>query len=98
MVKLSDLRTREVINVLDGKRLGNITDIELDIDRGRVIALLLPGTTKGWSVFARHEEIVVPWNNIVRIGRDVILVELSGFDDCEPHRKGSYRDDDDDKY
>jgi YlmC/YmxH family sporulation protein len=93
MVKLSDLRTREVINVLDGKRLGNIIDIELDIERGRVLALLLPGQAKGWGMFSKREEIIVPWDQIVRIGRDVILVEVSGFCEMDKQYPDLYPDD-----
>jgi YlmC/YmxH family sporulation protein len=95
MVKLSDLRTREVINMLDGRKLGNIIDIDLDIDRGRVLAIMLPGQVKGWSVFAKREEIVVPWDKIVRIGKDVILVELVGFSEFEGKYDNRYPNDDD---
>ena len=35
MLKTSDLKLKEVVNVLDGKRLGGITDIEIDIETGR---------------------------------------------------------------
>lgn len=93
MVKLSDLRTREVINTLDGKKLGNIIDIDLDIERGRVLAIMLPGQVKGWSVFTKREEIIVPWEKIVRIGKDVILVELSGFSDFDGKYDSRYPDD-----
>lgn len=92
MVKISDLRMREVVNVLDGKKLGNITDIELDLDGGRVIAFILPGRLRGFSIFAKREEIVVPWEKIVRIGRDVILVEVAVVNEVEPYR-GNYLDD-----
>ncbi|MEA4927021.1 MAG: YlmC/YmxH family sporulation protein [Syntrophomonadaceae bacterium] len=94
MVKLSDLRTREVINTLDGKKLGNIIDIDLDIERGRVVAIMLPGQVRGWSVFAKREEIIVPWDKIVRIGKDVILVELPGFTDIEGKYDSRYPNDD----
>lgn len=93
MVKLSDLRTREVINILDGKKLGNIIDIDLDIEKGRVLAFMLPGQVKGWSVFAKREEIVVPWDKIVRIGRDVILVEVPIFSEINGKFDGRYVDD-----
>lgn len=95
MVKLSDLRTREVINVLDGKKLGSIIDIELDIERGRVVALVLPGQGKGWSVFSKREEIIVYWDKIVRIGKDVILVEVPTFSEVDKHYRSRFLDDDD---
>ena len=104
MVKISDLRMREVINVLDGKRLGNIVDIELDMERGKVLAFILPGRVRGWSIFAKREDIVVHWDKIIRIGKDVILVEVPVWDELDQrHSKnnsrpyaGNYMEDEDD--
>lgn len=95
MVKVSDLRMREVINVLDGKKLGNIIDIDLDMEKGKVMAFMLPGQVKGWSIFSKREEIVVPWEKIVRIGRDVILVEVPSFSEIDQQYNSRYLDDED---
>ncbi len=76
MVKVSDLRLRDVINVVDGKRLGTIKDIEIDVEAGRVRALILPGNSRFFSFLARGDEVVVPWEKIAKIGVDVILVEV----------------------
>lgn len=93
MIKISDLRTRDVVNILDGKKLGNIIDIDLDLEKGRVMAFILPGKLRGWSVFARREEIVIPWEKIVRIGRDVILVEVPSFSEIDAQDGNYYQDD-----
>jgi len=93
MVKVSELRMREVINVLDGKKLGNIIDIELDMEKGKIIAFMLPGQVRGWGIFSRKEEIVVPWEKIVRIGRDVILVEVPSFSEIDQKYGSRYLDD-----
>ncbi len=95
MVKLSELRMREVINVMDGKKLGNIIDIDLDMEKGKVIAFMLPGQVRGWSIFSKREEIVVPWEKIVRIGRDVILVEVPSFGEIDQKYGSRYADDED---
>lgn len=86
MIKISDLRARDVINILDGKKLGNIIDIDLDLDNGRVLGLVLPGRAKGF-IFSKREELTVPWNKIVRIGRDVILVEVPVANDIDAYRR-----------
>ncbi|MDD4803457.1 MAG: YlmC/YmxH family sporulation protein [Syntrophomonas sp.] len=98
MVKISELRMREVINVLDGKKLGNIVDIDLDMEKGKVLALMLPGQVKGWGIFSKRQEIVVPWDKIVRIGRDVILVEVPSFNQFDQQYSSRYMDDEDDIY
>lgn len=86
MIKISDLRSRDVVNILDGKKLGNIVDIDLDLDNGRVLSLVLPGRTRGF-LFTKREEVVVPWNKIVRIGRDVILVEVPIANEIDDYRR-----------
>jgi YlmC/YmxH family sporulation protein len=93
LIKISDLRNRDVINVLDGKKLGNIMDIDLDLDSGRVLSLIMPGQARRFSLFSRREEVTVPWHKIVRIGRDVILVEVPVTSHLEDFRR-DYLDDD----
>lgn len=80
MVKISELRTREVVNILDGSKLGNIIDIDLDVERGKIMALVLPGPNRLFSFFSRREDVVVPWHKINKIGRDVILVEVPALE------------------
>lgn len=78
MVKISELRMREVVNITDGKRLGPIKDIDVDLEEGRITAVILPAYgARLMGFFSRESEIVIPWDKIVRIGVDVILVELS---------------------
>lgn len=95
MVKLSDLRSREVVNIVDGKKLGSILDIDLDLDHGRVMAFVLPGRSRGWGIFSRREEVIIPWEKIIRIGRDVILVESPNYSDIDQNRSNNYIPDDD---
>ncbi|MDD4275965.1 MAG: YlmC/YmxH family sporulation protein [Clostridia bacterium] len=70
------MRCKEVINVVDGKRLGRIIDIIIDQRRGRVLGLVVPSQKHGWPIFRACEDIFIPYNNICKIGEDVILVEL----------------------
>jgi YlmC/YmxH family sporulation protein len=87
MVKISDLRIREVINITDGRRLGPIKDIDIDLEDGRICAIILPFPGSRFiGFFSRENEIVIPWNKIIRIGVDVILVELN----LNPDDRGGY--------
>ena len=81
MLKTSDLKLKEIINVLDGKRLGTITDIEIDVESGRLTAIVVPGGGRFLGMFGRSEDIVIPWEKINKIGLDVILVEAAGITD-----------------
>lgn len=83
MLKVSDLRMRDVINILDGRRLGTIKDIDVDIEKGKVTALILPGTGKFMGIFGKNDDIIIPWEKIKKLGTDVILVELQHFTDLK---------------
>lgn len=74
--KASDLRMLDVINVSDGRRLGNVYDLDMDLATGEIKAIIIPGPGSGWLGFRRGSEIVIHWDQIVRIGQDVILVDL----------------------
>ena len=76
-MSLSELRTKDVVNTLDGKRMGKVLDIEFDERSGQVEALVVPGEFSMGSLI-RGEKcgIVIPWERICKIGENVILVEL----------------------
>lgn len=76
-VSLSELRQKDVINTRDGQCLGKVIDIEFCTVEGRVTALVVPGEFSLTSLL-RGERcgLVIPWENICKIGDDVILVDL----------------------
>lgn len=77
MIKASDLREKEVINIGDGTRLGLIEDVEVNLDKGRIEALIVPGSGSLLNLFSnKSSDYVISWKNIVRIGSDVILVDV----------------------
>ncbi|RSK26951.1 YlmC/YmxH family sporulation protein [Bacillus sp. HMF5848] len=76
MVKISDFQVKDVVNVSDGKKLGNITDIDINLTTGRIESIIISGVGKVFGLFGKDDEVVVPWRNIVKIGADVILVRF----------------------
>jgi YlmC/YmxH family sporulation protein len=81
LTKTSELREREVVNVIDGRRLGLASDLEIEIETGRIKAIVVPGPGKFLKLFGKSEEFVIPWEWIKRIGVDVILVEAKNYVD-----------------
>ncbi len=79
MYKLSDLRDRDVINIYDGRRLGVIIDVDVDPDCGRIVSLICPGGGRFFGLFGGGKDYVIPWERVVRIGPDVILVDIKNF-------------------
>ena len=83
---LSELRTKEVIDVQDGKRLGRVMDLEFCPTDSRITALVVPADTSFLQTL-RGEKcgLVIPWENIRRIGDDVILVSTANLNhSCPP--------------
>jgi YlmC/YmxH family sporulation protein len=78
LIKVSELRDMEVINIQDGRRLGLIMDIEMDLDEGYITSLILPDEpiTGITALFRSSREILIDFEQIVKIGVDVILVDL----------------------
>jgi len=76
MIKASDLTQKEVINISDGRRLGLIADLEVDLKRGKITAIIVPREDKPFGLFNKEDDLEVRWGEIKKIGEDVILVEL----------------------
>ena len=83
IIRVSDLRSRDVINTEDGRRLGIIRDIELDTLEGRVKAIILPGSPRLFGILGRRDDLIITWERIKKIGVDVILVDLEGVGDLK---------------
>lgn len=75
-MRFCELREKEVINVCNCKCLGFVVDIDIDPCNGCILALIIPGCGKMWSKFGRGSEIIIPWDQVRKIGSDIILVEI----------------------
>jgi len=77
MQYLSDLMEKEIINICDGSRLGYIEDVILNIKEGNVCSFIISNKKQCFCFFEKkEEELKISLNNIVRIGDDIILVEI----------------------
>ena len=72
----TDLRNKQVINVLTGRLLGNVCDVILDLRCNNILGLIVPGTKSSFNFFKPCQEIFVPLSCICKVGEDVILVEV----------------------
>lgn len=72
-----DLRAKEVVNLCDGKKLGNIIDLIFDTTCARITGLVVPCEKSFLNIFKNNNDIFIPYKCIRKIGTDIILVELS---------------------
>ncbi|WP_018664068.1 YlmC/YmxH family sporulation protein [Heyndrickxia acidiproducens] len=77
MVRISDFQIKDVVSISDGRKLGNVEDIDINLDTGTIESIIVGGVSgKMFGLFGKDEEVVIPWSNIVKIGADVILVRF----------------------
>ena len=79
MDRFCDIRDKKVINIFDGRCIGHVFDLVIDCVTGTICAIIVPGCGRLRSYFLGGEDIIIPWNKVIKIGEDVILVEL---DNC----------------
>ena len=76
-ISFSELRTKIVVNLIDGRRLGNVIDLIFDESSAKILGIIVPGAKGISSIFKSREDVFIPYHNICKIGQDTILVDLS---------------------
>lgn len=75
--RMAELRSKEVISVKDGGRLGFVCDIEMDTETAAITALVVYGRARLFGLLGQEEDTVIPWRDIEMIGGDIVLVKCS---------------------
>jgi len=75
---ITDLRSKEVINVDDGCRIGCVSDVEIDTCTGCLVSIIVFCGHGICGFLGRGEEITICWKDIIVIGDDTILVRRGG--------------------
>lgn len=74
-MRISQFQMKDIINIYDGRKLGNITDFEINLPAGRIDAIVIQTGSRVLGLFGKDEEITIHWKQIVKIGEDVIIVK-----------------------
>lgn len=78
---LNNIKSMEVIDISTGSKMGFIKDLVVDCNNYKVISILLPNQKIGW--FTKKNDIEIPWEQITKIGLDVILVDYKDISNNE---------------
>lgn len=81
----SQLQCKEVICVSDGRRLGFVSDVQIEIPSGNICAIVVPCPCRFPGSLGRREDFRIPWSCIKRIGPDIVLVDTRP-EDCRVPR------------
>ncbi len=82
-----DLAKKDVINISDGRCLGRIIDMKFKFPQGVIIGIVVPGQRTGIFRCFNRTEIYIDESKIIKIGGDVILVDLKCNDTFAPSVK-----------
>ena len=82
MISLALLCQKDVIGIANGQNIGRVDDIEFCSENALVKNLVIFGRPKFFGLLGRGEDVKIPWENVVKIGQDVVLVNK-----CETDKK-----------
>ena len=74
LCRIMDLREKEVVNINDGSCMGCVSDVEIDTCCAKICAIVIYGRSRFFGLLGREEDLSIPWEEIVTIGSDVVLV------------------------
>jgi YlmC/YmxH family sporulation protein len=72
---LKELQSKDVVNVIDGYKLGKITDIEIDSETGKILVFTVSKYKN--FIFFGTEQVKITWDKIVKLGGEVIIVNCN---------------------
>lgn len=73
-MKMSDLQSKDIISVKDGKKIGRISDLIVN-DKGQILNIVVE-PYKFLKRYSLNSDVLITFNQIIRFGDDVILVDL----------------------
>lgn len=76
-----ELSKKTVVNVADGKELGHVCDMIFN-GCGNITGIVVPGKKSIFKSITSPDSIFIPYNRIIKIGQDAILVEMVGINVC----------------
>lgn len=76
-MRLSEIQNKDIISIIDGKKIGNIIDIKIDVSTGMITRLILENKGIMNRFISGQNETEITWSQITKIGEDVILVNMN---------------------
>mgnify|MGYP000018271220 FL=1 len=77
MLSTDKLKNKEVINIFDGRSLGFVSDIEVNLEKGTIEGIVIPSERGLFGWFNKGEnDVLINWERVKTVGDDVILVDM----------------------
>ena len=75
-MNLSDIQAKEIINLADGRKIGKVVDVHIDPKEGKIHYFVAENRHFFKKLFGRETESKFTFDDIDKIGEDVILIKL----------------------
>ena len=72
---ITEMWNKEMVDIHSGSRYGCVGDLEIDMESGKIRALVVPGRLRLLGLLGRERERVFPWEAVRCFGEDIILVD-----------------------
>lgn len=87
-----EFKSKEIIDVSDGMKIGYADDIVFDTKTADVVSLVVYGRYRWFGLLGRDDDMVIGWSDIETIGEDTILVKRHDFQGAKRSSKKKYFD------
>ncbi len=73
---LAEMRSKEIINIKNGARMGYVDDVEFDTETASVKSFIVYGRTRFFGLLGKEDDIIITCKDIEIIGVDTVLVSV----------------------
>lgn len=77
-MQISELQNKEIINLIDGRNLGNIVDLDIEVGTGQIIGVVV-AKANFLGFLSKQEDYFIKWEEIEKIGTDLLFVNQARF-------------------
>lgn len=75
-MRMSELQRKDIININNGIKIGKIIDAIIN-EEGLIESLIIERNKYFKSLFSLEGEVYIKYEQIKKLGKDVILVDIS---------------------
>lgn len=75
-MRICEVRMKEVINVCNCKKLGYVSDLDVNLCTGRIEGIIVPKSSGFCGILGSDCCYYITYENIQKIGEDLIFVEI----------------------
>lgn len=76
VMRIGEMRSRDVIGIRDGTRIGALGDIEFDAEKAQLTAVVVYGRPRLFGLLGHEDDCVIPWQSVRTVGEDAVLVDF----------------------